>query len=872
MRPLARCSSILLAFLGCSITAFAQSLRWDSRFTTPGGTNGAVKACAIFDDGSGPALYLGGNFTQAGSASSPSVAKLGSHGWEALGAGLGGGEVSALKVFDDGSGPKLYAAGTFSALGSGPYSVVARWDGSQWSAVGGGFYDGRTTLEVFDDGSGPALYAGGSPTYMGSSIASLARWTGSSWAAVPGFSSNTIEALLTYDDGSGPALYVGSYFPGGYGVSRWTGSAWSPMYGSPPWVGSLCSFDDGSGRALYAGGNFPAGVERWNGSVWAPAGNPVGSMFSSALASFDDGSGEKLYVGSQNILKRLVNGTWMSVGNGVDNAVSTLCAGDAGWGPRLFAGGYFTYSGSALLDHLGEWDGNSLSMPGPAPGQGVQGSVSSLASRTEAGAPTLYAGGAFGIAGGAVVSGIARFRNGSWSELAWGGVGGDALAFYDEGSGPVLMEAGGGGIARWDGTAWSGVGGGLTGPGSGKGLAVYDSGSGAKLYVGGSFTFAGGVASPNIAAWNGTSWSSVGGGVDGAVTALAVFDEGLGPSLFVAGTFTHAGVISANRIARWNGTAWSSLGSGLDFHAYALTVFDDGSGPALYVGGYFATAGGQSAQGIAKWNGATWSALGSGIAASGYLPGVRSLVAYDDGAGAALYAGGQFDSAGGHAARNLARWNGASWSAVGSGTDGTIHVLGVFDESGGAADLFVGGAFSHAGSLESQGIAQWHGGLGALDSFCFGDGSDGSCPCANFGLPGHGCANSAQSGGARLFASGSTSADTLVLHASALLPSALSIFLQGDALLYDPLHFGDGLRCTGGNLRRLFARNASAGMIAVPGAGDPSIRQRSAALGDPLLPGSVRTYQTFYRDPSAGYCPSPAGDTWNITNGLRVVW
>jgi hypothetical protein len=39
-----------------------------------------------------------------------------------------------------------------------------------------------------------------------------------------------------------------------------------------------------------------------------------------------------------------------------------------------------------------------------------------------------------------------------------------------------------------------------------------------------------------------------------------------------------------------------------------------------------------------------------------------------------------------------------------------------------------------------------------------------------------------------------------------------------------------------------------------------------------IAPGSVRYYQTCYRDPNATYCPAPLGSTWNVTNGQRVTW
>ena len=83
----------------------------------------------------------------------------------------------------------------------------------------------------------------------------------------------------------------------------------------------------------------------------------------------------------------------------------------------------------------------------------------------------------------------------------------------------------------------------------------------------------------------------------------------------------------------------------------ALPIYDDGAGPALYAGGDFTSAGGVSANRIARWNGTSWSALGGGL--SGL---VGALAVHDDGAGAALYAGGAFLRATDSGDSYLARW------------------------------------------------------------------------------------------------------------------------------------------------------------------------------------------------------------------------
>lgn len=157
------------------------------------------------------------------------------------------------------------------------------------------------------------------------------------------------------------------------------------------------------------------------------------------------------------------------------------------------------------------------------------------------------------------------------------------------------------------------------------------------------------------------------------------------------------------------------------------------------------------------------------------------------------------------------------------------------------------------------------------DSHCYEDGSVLACPCANLGLFGRGCDNSAATGGAKLAASGTTVPDTLVLTSSGELPTVLSIFLQGTSTI-SPVVFGDGLLCVGGTLKLLYTKQAVSGTVSAPDAGDPSITNRSAMLGDPILPGTQRAYQVYYRDPNLGFCASPPGDSWNVSSGVLVSW
>ena len=129
--------------------------------------------------------------------------------------------------------------------------------------------------------------------------------------------------------------------------------------------------------------------------------------------------------------------------------------------------------------------------------------------------------------------------------------------------------------------------------------------SGGDLYAGGDFFTAGGTSASGIAKWDGSAWSALGTGISGTVDALAVS----GDDLYAGGSFNTAGGTSAKYIAKWDGSAWSALGTGMNSSVYALAV----SGGDLYAGGSFITAGGTSAKYIAKWNGSTWSALGTGM-------------------------------------------------------------------------------------------------------------------------------------------------------------------------------------------------------------------------------------------------------------------
>jgi len=732
------------------------AFEWAPGFTAPG-TNGTVFAMAVFDDGNGPALYVGGWFTKAGGVEANYIGKWDGSLWSPLGSGVND-RVMALTVFDDGTGPAVYAGGFFDTAGGVTVDGIAKWDGTAWFAVGEGMagsdYPFVHALTVVDgDGRWPAaLYAGGEFNVAGGvEVNYVAQWDGSSWSPLGTGMNEDVRALTAFDDGQGLALYAGGWFTtaGGIpaiGIAEWDGTSWSAvgggMGGDYPAVYALTVHDGGDGQALYAGGYFTmAGgssanhIAAWDGTAWSTLSTGTNN-YVTALAGFDLGDGPALYVGGRfteaggvgaNCIAKWGGAEWSALGDGMGGdaaRVYALAGFDDGNGPRLYAGGYFYTAGGRITQCLAAWDG----VDWPLLGHGTAEPVLALAQFDDGAGAALYAGGAFDTIGGIVVNGIAKWNGQSWSALA-DGVGGYnpfvyALAVFDDGNGPALYAGGPFHkvgqevmwcIAKWDGTAWSDVGGGM-GTNTGQWPAVhaltvfdFDDGTGPALYAGGEFTIAGGIEANYVAKWDGSNWSPLGDGVgngfQGYVSTLAGYDDGSGPALYAGGYFTTAGGLPANYVAKWDGSNWSALGSGMDARVRDLLAYDDGSGVALYAAGGFTTAGGDPAEYIAKWDGANWSALPERV-----NHWVYTLAVFDEGSGPALYAGGPFTRAGGTFVNHIARWDGSNWSALGGGMGGCanpyVYAMTDFDDGGGPS-LYVGGGFATAGDFASGCIAKW---------------------------------------------------------------------------------------------------------------------------------------------------------------------
>lgn len=391
-----------LAPLACSIglaagPALAQPYTpdWSALDT---GVSSSVYALAEYDDGSGPDLYAGGSFTNAGFTANY-VARWDGSAWTALGSSLNG-RVEDLVVFDDGGGDDLYAAGSFTVAGGVTANRVARWDGTAWTALGSGLSGGGVpvvfALAVYDDGGGDRLYAAGRFSSTGTgAVSHIARWNGTAWTPLSTGLNLEVRALAVYDDGGGDALYAGGLFTiaGGGGanyLAKWRGGAWSAVgAGTNGFVYALANHTDATGGGLYIGGNFTTGGG-----------------------------------GSANRVARLTGTTYSALGAGI--TPGTFAPGvrallsfdlDASGVPELYAGGDFTAAGGTPAANVARWDGAAWSTLDIGTDRLVE-SLGGLAVATPGGAPALFAGGDFTTAGPVSAARVARYACGCIADLA----------------------------------------------------------------------------------------------------------------------------------------------------------------------------------------------------------------------------------------------------------------------------------------------------------------------------------------------------------------------------------------------------------------------------------------------------------------------
>ncbi|MCG3157758.1 MAG: hypothetical protein DKINENOH_04394 [bacterium] len=646
------------------LMAVPDDENWDDRFCIPG-PNSVVRAIAV----NGSEVYVGGDFYSTRGIVANRIAKWDGTNWSALGIGMNG-SVFAIAV----SGSEVYAGGSFTAAGNVAANHIAKWDGASWSALGSGTND--VVLEIVVDGN--ELYAAGQfSTAGGIRVNYIAKWNGTSWSALGSGVSHYVSTIAV----SGSEVYAGGSF---WGIAKWDGTSWSTLgSGLTRYVSAIAV----SGSEMYAAGYFTLPGEvaayriaKWDGTSWLALGSEINGVGTIVL------SGSEVYAGGAfttaggvpaNYIAKWDGTSWSALGSGLGSGEYFRVHAITVSGSEIYVGGNFITAGEVTANYIAKWNGTSwMGLLDASNQYGLNSHVSAIALN----GGEVYVGGSFTTAGGVAENRIAKWNGTSWSALG-SGMNGTVFVIAASGSevyaGGYFTTAGGVAanyIAKWDGTSWSPLGDGL----NSYVLAIAVSGS--EVYAGGGFTTAGGVAANRIAKWDGTNWLALGGGMGGDVRSIAI----RGSEVYAGGYFNAAGGVVANHIAKWDGVNWSTLGSGMNYDVYAVAV----SGGDLYAGGLFTTAGGRVVNGIAKWDGTSWSALGNGMYGS-----VTAIATN----GSEIYVGGNFITAGEVTVNRIAKWDGTSWSALGSGTNGFVFAITVTGN-----EVYAGGGFTTAGGKPSS--------------------------------------------------------------------------------------------------------------------------------------------------------------------------
>ena len=379
------------------------------------------------------------------------------------------------------------------------------------------------------------------------------------WRAMPALNGPGRALLVTSGAEAGgngsPALWVGGDFtqigsvPAGR-AGKLVGGTWVSTGSFDYEVQALCEHDGGSGAKVYIGGSFNLGAPNgtadcigwYNGASWSLT--PAGYMLSwcNSLTSFQmPGQPRRLLasgspVGGSNYAKALGPSGWEAVGDEFITVVDDALVYDDGGGVELFtANGTFNGVNKYNGTRRAALGGNCFSVPRTLAGWGPEG-----------GGTRLYVGGNLNRVNTLTVAGVAK-----WDGAAWSGLGGTGWGVFKST-----------GAAGWV-----------------HKLIAWDDGSGEKLWMVGQFDAVGGataaqrVAAQNIAAWDGTVWSLPGAGgltglpndgsfINGVETAVVFEFDGPGgrpPALVVTGKFTGAGGLPVSNFAvleaAWCGAA-----------------------------------------------------------------------------------------------------------------------------------------------------------------------------------------------------------------------------------------------------------------------------------------------------------------------------
>jgi hypothetical protein len=555
--------------------------RWDgAQWVALGaGVNGQVIAACEFAG----ELVCVGTFTEADGVPALRIAAWNGLSWRPWPQGLQSGFPQRVRSI----GGVLTMCGTSLRTPTIQSASLLQWNGTAWVQVGG------ATNRVQD-----IAYFGGSliaTTWFGpvtGAPAGVVRWTGSAWEAL-GQTVQNADALTIYD-----GRLLASGITGSWGSALWDGTAWTP-------------FSPARSRLLFIPpAEFAGGLTVDGFDVELPSGEHeyLGVRSDLDLAIFDVGS-ELVGVGSARVGRsdrdagrfwRHVNGAWVDAGpqpphvyfDRITRVASDLYSLAYSYLPQ---GG----NGQNLVLRWNGTDWTPYAAVEPVPGR----QFVAVSAVKEIGGEVIV-GGSFSAIEGVAANGIARQVGDTWEPLG-AGVDGwvGAIAEFDgqlvvglqhesiPAPGAVLVLA-------WNGTQFVPLGSGLpvsASPAAIREFRVYDG----TLYTAGQFITSDGSAIESLARWDGHAWSQVGGGLDGTASFPALvwtLDEFDG-RLVVGGHIKVRDLPGEPGTGLWDGVTWSSLPSGIEGETREAYVIGDD----LYVTGNLWFAGGEPISGLARF-------------------------------------------------------------------------------------------------------------------------------------------------------------------------------------------------------------------------------------------------------------------------------
>ncbi|MFN0152195.1 MAG: FlgD immunoglobulin-like domain containing protein [bacterium] len=362
--------------------------------------------------------------------------------FRALGPGFGvadGQYINGLSTY----GGDLVAAGSFRMIGRlGGAFGLARWDGTQWSAFGGGLDEafGNPSGDELATWNGRLVVSGYFTGADGTNSENIIAWNGSSWEGFNGgFTGQGVEVMNFGTDlvvAGFLGTEIGSGTPLGH-VARWSGTQWQTVGTMSPSTGaSATRAIVWNGKVICAGifssmnGVAATNIAQWNGTAWSALGAGLNARVSSLVVHNGDlyASGDFTASGAAPLPGRLARWTgsaWVAVTPNLELAAEKMLSADG----KIFVIGYYNTAGGVPAKLIAAWDGTAWSALGSGLAQGVDGNnltALTLAHHDDA----LFVGGFFSTAGDKSSQRLARWDLGSATPVEHGDVAGDG-AFGD---------------------------------------------------------------------------------------------------------------------------------------------------------------------------------------------------------------------------------------------------------------------------------------------------------------------------------------------------------------------------------------------------------------------------------------------------------